>query len=229
VKRHPHLDGLAERVVNADSATGAHPAEAAESLHDITQRLARRFASRGARSAGSAAAATGAIAAGLLEWTAALSALSGPDGFRRPARSIASRGAALQSALSSEARADAELVGRWERTLREGRGVEPEKPASSPEALDAATASALDIAARCAQVTTLAAEVARDGYTAVRHHAEAALRLGTSAADCALTLAEESFRAAAETDSARNAKRRIWRTRLLLRRVRSVVEDVDSV
>jgi formiminotetrahydrofolate cyclodeaminase len=225
------LDDLAERVAHADSAIGAHPHVAAESLPDVALRLARRFASSGTTTAGTtaAAAATGAIAAGLLEWTAALSARSGPDGFRKRARSIASRGAALQSSLSSAAQTDAEIVGRWVRTLREGRDVDPEEPASCAEALDAATESTLEIAARCTQVTTLAAEVAREGHTAVRHDAEAALQLGMSAAECALALAQEHLRVAVESDWARNAKRRIWRTRLLLRRVRPVVEDGDSV
>jgi formiminotetrahydrofolate cyclodeaminase len=222
------LDALAERVVHADSAIRAHRPVPAENLRDAALRLARRFISPGGPAAGSAAAATGAIAAGLLESTAAFSALRGPDGFRKRARSIASRGAALQSSLSSAAQTDAELVSRWVRTLCEGRGVHRADPASCPEALDAVTESALDIAARCAQVSTLAAEVARDGPTEVRHDAAAALQLGTSAAECALSLAEEGLRTPGEIDWARNTKRRIWRIRLLLRRVRPVVEDGGS-
>jgi formiminotetrahydrofolate cyclodeaminase len=214
------LDGVAERAVHADSETGADTPVAAESLRDVALRLARHFASPGAPAAGSAAAVTGAIAAGLLEWTAALSALRGPNGFRKRGRSIASRGAALQASLSSAAQVDAELVERWMRTLGEGREVDPEESASCPEAPRAAADSAIDVAARCAQVTTLAAEVARDAHAAVRHDAAAAMQLAASAAECALALAEQNLRPPVETDWARNAKRRIWRTRLLLRRVR---------
>jgi formiminotetrahydrofolate cyclodeaminase len=219
------LDAPAERAVHADSERGPETPVAAESLRDVALRLARRFARPGAPTAGSAAAATGAIAAGLLEWTAALSALRGPEGFRRRARSIASRGAALQSSLSSAAQTDAELVERWMRTVREGRDVDPEEPATCPEAV---TDSVLDVAARCAQVTTLAAEVARDGHAAVRHDAAAALQLAASAAESVLALAEENLRSAVDSDWARNTKRRMWRTQLLLRRVRPAVEDGGS-
>jgi formiminotetrahydrofolate cyclodeaminase len=214
------LDGLAERAVRADSEAGADTPAAAESLGDVALRLARQFARPGAPAAGSAAAVTGAIAAGLLEWTAALSAHRGPHGFRKRGRSIASRGVALQASLSSAAQFDADVVERWLRTLSEGREVDPEESASSPEAPRAAAESAIDVAARCAQVTTLAAEVARDAHAAVRHDAAAALQLAASAAECALALAEQNLRSAVDTDWARNAKRRIWRTRLLLRRVR---------
>ncbi len=208
------LGALAERAAHADSERGSESPVADGSLRDIVLRPARRFASPGAPAAGSAAAATGAIAAGLLERTAAFSALRGAEGFRKRARSIASRGAALQSSLSTAAQTDAEHVERWMLTLRGGP--------------DAATDSVLDVAARCAQVTTFAAEVARDGHAAVRHDATAALQLAASAAECALALAEENLRSAVETDGTRNTKRRIWRTRLLLRRVRPAVEDGGS-
>jgi formiminotetrahydrofolate cyclodeaminase len=215
----------AECGAHADAERDPETPVAAENLRDVALRLARRFASLGAPAAGSAAAVTGAIAAGLLEWTAALSALRGPEGFRKRARSIASRGAALQSLLSSAAQTDAELVERWMRTLGEGRDDDPEEPALCPEA---GTNSVLDVAARCAQVTTLAAEVAREGHTAVRYDAAAALQLAASAAACALALAEENLRSAVETDWTRNTKRRMWRTRLLLHRVRPAVEDGGS-
>jgi formiminotetrahydrofolate cyclodeaminase len=209
----------------AETERGPETPVAAESLRDVALHLARRFASLGAPAGGSAAAFTGAISAGLLEWTAALSALRGPEGFRKRARSIARRGAALQSSLSSAAQTDAELVERWLRMLGEGRDDDPEEPASCP---GAATKSVLDVAARCAQVTTLAAEVARDGYAAVRYDAEAALQLAASAAACALTLAEGNLRSGVEADWTRNTKRGIRRTRLLLRRVRPAVEDGGS-
>lgn len=213
------LDSLAERAVCAESERGA------ESLRETTLRLVRRFASSSAPAAGSAAAATGAIAAGLLECAAGPSTFRGPEDFRKRARSIASRGAALQSSLGSAVQTDAELIERWMRTQRDGRAGDSDESASCRES---ATNSALDVAARCAQVATLAAELVKDGHAAVRHDAAAALRLAASAAECALALAGENLRAAAETDFARNAKRRIWRVRLLLLRVRPAVEDGAS-
>jgi formiminotetrahydrofolate cyclodeaminase len=154
--------------------------------------------------ADSAAAGTGAIAASLLERTAALSALRGPESFRKRARSIASRAASLQSSLRTAVQADAELV------LREAQ---------------AAADASLDIAARCAQVTTLAAEVAKNGHRAARHDAVAALRLASSAAECALALTEEHLGSAVETDWTRSTQRRIWRARLLLHRARPPQPD----
>jgi hypothetical protein len=174
------LDALAEAAVPAD----AEPVLAADS----------------------AAAGTGAIAASLLETTAALSALCGPEGFRKRARSIASRAASLQFSLRTAAQADAGPV------LREVQGTAD---------------SSLDVAERCAQVTTLAAEVARE-YCAVRGDASTALQLAASAAECALARAEESLRSVVETDWTRGARRRVWRTRLLLHRGRPLTEGECS-
>lgn len=222
--RMASLHALVEQAVHADPARGAEVPAATENLRDIALRLARRFASTGAPTAGSAAAVTGAIAAGLLEWTAALSALRGTEDFRKRARSIASRGAALQSSLSTAAQTDAELVECWVEALREVRGAAPEEPGETPALLAGATGSALDVAARCAQVTTLAAEVARHGHAAVQRDAATALQLAANAAECALALAEENLRSAVESDWTRSAKRRIWRTRLLLHRGRQTLQ-----
>lgn len=153
---------------------------------------------RASVTADSAAAGTGALAAALLEGVAALSALRGPEGFRKRARAIASRAVTLQASLDA------------------------------PVEAAAATDSILEIAARCTQVTTLAAEVAKEGPEEVRHEAAAALRLAASAAECALAVAEENLRAAVATDRTRSARRRSWRTRLLLRRARPTPEDSGS-
>jgi formiminotetrahydrofolate cyclodeaminase len=218
------LDALAEQAVHDDRERVAEAPVATENLLDATLRLAKRFASPGPPAAGSAAAVTGAIAAGLLEWTAALSALRGTEGFHKRARSIASRAAALQHSLSTAAQTDAERVERWMEALREVRGAAPKEPGATPAALAAATDSVLDVAARCGQVTTLAAEVARHGHAAVQRDAAAALQLTASAADCALALAEENLRSAVESDWTRSTKRRIWRTRLLLHRGRQALQ-----
>jgi formiminotetrahydrofolate cyclodeaminase len=214
------LDAFAEHALQADPESSTKAPAAAETLRDITLRLARQFARPGPPAAGSAAAATGAIAAGLLEWSAGLSALRGPEGFRKRARSIATRGATLQSSLSTAAQTDAELVGRWMRVPDEVQSARPSEPARIPDALAAATDSVLDIAARCAQVTTLAAEVADKGYGAARHDAATALRIASSAAECALALTEENLRSVVEADWTRSMQRRIWRIRLLLDRAR---------
>ncbi|MGH7287210.1 MAG: cyclodeaminase/cyclohydrolase family protein [Myxococcota bacterium] len=97
-----------------------------------------------------------------------------------------------------------------------------------PREAQAAADSILDIAARCAQVTTQAAEVARNGQAAVRRDATTALRLASSAAECALALTEENLRSVVESDWTRSTQRRIWRTRLLLRRTRPATEDNGS-
>lgn len=222
------LDAIAEHALQADPERSTKAPAAAENLRDITLRLARRFASPGPPAAGSAVAATGAIAAGLLEWAAGLSALSGPEGFRKRARAIASRGAALQSSLSTAAQTDAEHVQRWMRVPGEVQTAHPKEPAPIPDAFTAATDSVLDVAARCAQVTTLAAEVAEKGHGAVRHDAATALRIASSAAECALALTEVDLRSVVEADWTRNAQRRIWRTRLLLSRARPATEDNGS-
>jgi formiminotetrahydrofolate cyclodeaminase len=218
------LDALAEPVVQAVSESRADATAGDETLQDATLRLAKRFASPGGPASGSAAAVTGAVAAGLLEWTAALSTLRGPEAFRKRARSIAGRALALQSSLSAAAQADAELVERWVRAPRDGREDDPDPPTS-----EAATDAVLAIAKRCAQVATLAGEVARDGAAAVRPDAAAALQLAASATECALALAEENLRRIADTDRARSTTRRIRRIRLLAHRVQPVVEDRGSV
>lgn len=138
--------------------------------------------------AGGAAAGTGALAAGLLEGSARLAAAAGPGAFRKRARSIASRASVLRATLGAALRSSA----------------------ADAEAV-------LEIAARCAQVTTLAAEVASANAAAGRD-AEAARNLAASAAACALALAEDALRATAESDATRSALRRVWRTRLLLNR-----------
>ncbi len=192
-------------------------------LRDVTLRLAKRFAGSGPPGAGSAAAATGAIAAGLLEWTAALSARRGPEEFRKRARSIASRAAALQSSLSAAAQTDAEVLERWIAPAGV-QGARPKEPRATLHAPAAATDSVLDVATRCAQVATFAAEVASNGHGSARPDATAALQLASSAAECALGLAQENLRAAAETNWTREAKRRVWRIRLRLHRAHPAAE-----
>jgi len=218
------LDAPATPAAPAQDATAA---PAPEGLGDATRALARRFASSGPPTAGSAAAAAGAIAAGLLEWSAALSARHGDEGRRKRARAIAGRAAALQAALGAAAQTDADRVEAWMRATRNARDASAGKHAPR-DALDAATDSVLDVAARCAQVATLAAEVACEGHTAIRHDAVAALQLAASAAECALALAESNLGAAPETFATRNARRRIWRARLLLGRARPASEGARA-
>jgi hypothetical protein len=154
-----------------------------------------------AASAAGAAAGTGALAATLVEGAAVLSAREGPEPFRKRARTIASRAAALRAALLAAGT----------------RGAQP-APAADLD-LD------IDIAARGAQLANLAAELAREGPRAVRRDAAAAQRLATSAAECALALAEDDLHGLPESDSTRTAQRSIWRARLLLRRARPALEE----
>ena len=188
------------------------------SLEELTAALAKQFASPGTPAAGSAAAATGAVAAGLLEWAAALSEERGPADFRRRAHAIRSRAAVLRSGLASSGQKDAELV----RTLlgAEARG------GSSP-ARRRATESLLEIGARCAQIVTLAAEVATHGHEAIRPDVVSALRLAGAATECALELADENLRPVEDQEWALHAKRRAWRTRLLLQRAALLLRGND--
>jgi hypothetical protein len=113
------------------------------------------------------------------------------------------------------------LEGAAGRSGSERAGAIASRAAGIRSALESAgTPAALDAAARCAQVATLAAELAGGVDEAASPDAAVALRLAASAAECALALAEDSLRAAPENDATRSAERRIWRTRLLLRRAR---------
>jgi formiminotetrahydrofolate cyclodeaminase len=155
-----------------------------------------------APSAGGAAAITSALAAALVERSASLSARDGPDSFRKRARAIASRAATLRALLLAAA----------------PRGARP------VEASDAA----VEFTARGAQVATLAAELLRDGPATARRDAAAALRLASSAAECALALAEDDLRGAPDADPTGSAQRRLWRARLLLQRARPALGDAGS-
>lgn len=175
-------------------------------LRDATRGLADRFASSGPPAAGSAAAAIGAIASGLLEWAAALSERRGPTDFRKRAHTIARRASVLRAGLASAGEEDAKLV----RALFQ--------PDVSADGRRGATGSLLEIATRCAQTVTLAAEVVALGHRAIRPDVEAALRMAWTAAECALDLVEENLRSDADEGWALDAKRRAWRARLLLQR-----------
>jgi len=185
-------------------------------LRAATARLAMELASPGPPAAGSAAAATGAIAAGLIEWTAARSERRGPDDFRERARAIRRRSAALRSSLASAGEEDAARVRAFFRA---------DAHALPAETRRRATDSLLEIGTRCAQGATLAAEVAAHGHRAVRPDAVAALRLAEAAAEGALGLAEENLRADAGEEWSRGARKRIWRARLLLGRATSRLRD----
>jgi hypothetical protein len=145
--------------------------------------------------AAGAVAATGALAAAVLEGAAAASAHSGPNAFFARARAVASRAAALHASLGAASRGGAGAPG-------------------SVIAMD----TLVEIATRCAQVATLAAEVAAQGHAAGRRDAETSLQLAARAAECALAAAEDDLRGAPESDWTRSTRRRLWRAGLLLRR-----------
>lgn len=108
--------------------------------------------------------------------------------------------------------------GAWEAAIGAIRTValdalveRAEPPAAGP---------ALELAAGCAELATLAAGLAGDGSAAARRDAAAALALAESAADCALALADEALRAARPIAAA-SARRRIDELRQRLRRARA--------
>ena len=184
-------------------------------LRELTAGLSEHFASPGPPGAGSAAAATGAIAAGLLESSAALSERRGPKSFRERAHTIARRAAVLRSSLASAGAEDAEVA----RALFASTSDVP------PEALRRATDSLLEIAMRCSQTATLAAEVASLGHRGIRPDVRVALQLAWTATDCALALADENLRSEEHERWAIDARRRAWRVRLLLQRAAPFLQD----
>jgi formiminotetrahydrofolate cyclodeaminase len=184
-------------------------------LRELTAGLSEHFASPGPPGAGSAAAATGAIAAGLLEWAAALSERRGPQSFGERAHTIARRAAVLRSSLASAGQEDAEVA-------RALFGSVSDVPS---EARCRATDSLLEIAMRCSQTATLAAEVAALGHRGIRPDVRAALQRAWTAPDCALALADEKQRSEEHERRAIDARRRAWRARLLLLRAAPFLRD----
>jgi formiminotetrahydrofolate cyclodeaminase len=180
--------------------------------------LAASCSADGPPGAGSAAAATGALAAGLLEWTARRSARRGPEEFRRRARALAQRAEGLRSRLVDACVRDADSV--------EGL-LQPRTSRTTDDARRDAIESALDIATRCAQVATLCAEVATRGVRAMRIDAGSAGRLAGTAAGCALDLADADLRRTDGEAWRRSAERRAWRARLLLNRAKAMT-DADG-
>ena len=144
----------------------------------------------------SAAAATGLQAATLLELASSRCERVGPRHFRSRARAIASRAAALRAALSAAA------------PLEEG-------------ALD----PVLELATRCAQVATFAAELHDAAPHDPQRHAAAAAHLGAAAAECALDRVEATLLDVDDEERVRNTRRRVWRSRLLVRRARAVLRN----
>lgn len=206
--RRVDLGGLGAAPAAAGAPAMEHP-PAGEPLNERIGHLAQQFSAPGAPAAGAAAAATGAVAAGLLEWAAGLSEERGPAEFRERARAIRSRAVVLRSALASAGEKDAQLVGAMLRNRsRDG----------ATEARRRATGSLLEIGERCAQVATLALEVATHGHEAIRPDVAAARRLAGSGSECALDLADENLRPEEDQEWARLDKRRAWRARLLLQR-----------
>jgi formiminotetrahydrofolate cyclodeaminase len=187
-------------------------------LADDTAGLARRFSAPGPPAAGSGAAVCGAIAAGLLEWVARISHRQGPEDFRQRARAIAGRAALLLSELASASQRDAEIVEALIRARSD----------ANSEVRRQATESLLAIGARCSRVATLASEVAAQGHPPPRSDGEAAVRLAWTASACALDLAEANMSLDTSEEWARDIRRRIWRTRLLLHRVSPLLPGEEA-
>lgn len=204
--------------------------EPARELESATRDLAARFAEAGPPAAGSAAAVTGALAAGLLEWCARLAARRGPAPFRRRAAAIADRGAVAAARLAVAARTDAESV-REALRRTPGGGVS--------EAPSRLVDSALEVAGQCARVASLAAEVAGAGHVPSRADARVAAQLAAAAGACALGLAASAAAAPGTPGGAQGdglparsvpaaspaRSRRIRRIRMLLERAAVPLDD----
>jgi len=186
-------------------------------LDEITALVASQFAKKGPPAAGSAAAVTGAIAAGLLEWTAGSLEERGSEELRPRARAIRGRAAALRSSLARASQRDMEAV----------RGLLD--PAVSSAARVRASESVLDTATRCSQAVTLALELTPHARDAVRPDIEVAMQLAWSASVSALHLFEENLRGEEEgTEWMRGVKRRAWKVRLLLQRAAPLLRQTSS-
>ena len=226
-------DGAWEAALGAIRAANLNevalaPARPAETLEEATLELAQRFAAPGAPAAGSAAAVTGAAAAGLVEWCGQVSASRGSLGFRRRAAQIAARAATLQAALSAAAQRDSHTVARWIDRARDGGDNPRSLPARSVAGmLGSATDSILAVASRCAQVASLAKEIAEGGHRSVRADAAAAVRLAAAGGQCALFLARENLSSATEEARFRRDRRRLWRVQVLLNRAWPHAADVS--
>lgn len=190
-----------------------------EDLRDASQALAEVFANFGPAAGGSAAAASGALAAGLLERTANLSQERGPLEFRKRSGDIAKRATILQLTLSTAAQTDADAV---------QQSIEARVSDDPTEALQEAIDSLIEIASRCSQVATFAAEIARNDYAPVHFDAMTTLRLAASACECALELTQSKLDPETALEAwDRDAKRRIWRTNLVLNRAALVLRDKE--
>lgn len=176
-----------------------------ELTHLIAQ-LSGRFAVRGGPAAGSMAAAVGAMAAGLVGWSA---------GRQRGERQAATTGEArrLRTLLGRLADEDARLVDAWvggEAVARHDLGL-------------SALASAVRIARACARTASLAAETLDHEKGALSADLLEALRLASEASTSSLHLAEQNAGrlGPADAEAARRARRDIWRTRLVITRARA--------
>ena len=209
--------------ISEDTLTTPAPNDVVATDEELTQHcveLARMFSSAGPPAAGSAAAVTGAIAAGLLEWVARHSADHGPEASRSRARQIQRRAFTLESSLASAAEHDASVVASL---------VGSDDREESRRPLLRATESALAIATRCSQVATLAAELAPHAHRSSRPDLDVALRLGWSASQSALDLFEANRPIEQDgSDWFRDVNRRAWRARLLLRRAAVRLRSADS-
>lgn len=208
--------------------------------------------SAGAPLAARAVAATGAIAADLLEEIASHAARVGEPTLRRRARTIAGRAALLRAHLASIERApDGRLPAAFASNAAPTPLPTPTPTVIATERVD----SALEIARRGSQVATLVAELAARDDCVLPAEVSTALRLARSATESALALAEATLRAEphaheagakagagakaeagagadgeAEASEAwiRDARRRAWRVGLTLHRAVATVEAAPT-
>jgi hypothetical protein len=194
-------------------AAGARPTAPGEGLREATAGLVRRLAASGPPFAGSALAIDAALAAGLVAFAARTTAERGAKTFRRRATALARRAERLADVLGERAEDDAASV-----TRALGGDAQADRWAAALE-------SVLGLGDEAAQVATLAAELADHASPSIRGDVLVALEIASNAAACAGRLAEENLRSIPDAEPKRRARRRLWRTELLVRRARLALGD----
>lgn len=194
--------------LDALKAPAIEPAARGEGLREATAGLVRRFTAPGPPVAGSAVAINAALAAGLVAWAARVTAERGAKAFRRRATTLARRAERLADVLGERADDDAQIVARA--LSGDARG----------ERWGEALESVLGLGDEAARVATLAAELAGHASPTIRGDVRVALEIASNACACAGRLAEENLRSIPDPEQTRRARRRLWRTELLVRRAR---------
>jgi formiminotetrahydrofolate cyclodeaminase len=163
--------------------THVHPPTRAASLNDWARLIARPTIAPGG---GSAAAATGVLAAALVEMVAGLTASR--DAYapvHSEARAARARAEGLRQELLTLASADAEALLRFEEALALPKGTDPERQLRERRkraALRDAAEIQRDVLAGCAELAGLGSALVERGLKSARPDAGTAVFLAAAAA-----------------------------------------------